>query len=98
MSSGVEILSFSEMGMPWRVAAVAICFAAQEFGFGFFGLCEGEIGGDGDVRIQFGVELHDACEHDACEFDGRQFALAEKAGDVFGDGGEGQVGVGRWGT
>ena len=74
-------------------AAVAIGFAAEEFRLGFFGLREGEIGGDGDVGIEFGVELDDAGEHQASEFYGGELALAEEAGDFF-DGGEGQVGVG----
>ena len=77
-------------------AAIAMRFAAtgsEEFGFGFFGLGEGEVGGDGEIGVELGIELVDAGEHEFCELDGGEFALAEKFSDLL-DGGEGEVGVG----
>ena len=52
------MLSFRRDGDAVERAAVAIAFAAargEEFGFGFFGLGEGKVCGDGDVGVEFGV-------------------------------------------
>ena len=76
-------------------AAVATTFAsarAKKFGFCFLGLGEGELGRDGDVGIELGIEPLDAGEHELGQFDGRELALAEEFSDLL-DGREGQFGV-----
>ena len=80
-------------------AAITIAVAgagSKKFGFGFFGLRESEFGSNGDIGVEFGVELDDAREQKTDELDRREFALAEEARDFF-DGGEGEIGVGGWG-
>ena len=53
---------------------------------------ESEVGGDGEVGVEFGIKLVDAGKKDFGEFDGRELAGAEKFCD-FRDGGEGEVGA-----
>ncbi len=62
--------------------------------FGFFGLRESEFGGDGDVSVQFWIQMLDACQHELRELERREFTLAEKFSDLF-DGGERQIGIVR---
>ncbi len=75
-------------------AAVVMAFAAarcEKFRFPCFGLRESKFRSDGDVRVQFGVQLLDAREHELGELDGRKFAFAEEPSDLF-DGGEREIG------
>ncbi len=76
-------------------AAVAIAFAtagSKEFGFGFFGLGEGEFGGDGEVGIELGIEPVDASKQELGEFGGGNFALTEELSNLL-DRGKGEIRV-----
>src|SRR5882724_11258814 len=76
-------------------AALAVTLAAawgEEFGFCFLGLGEGELGRDGDVGVELGIEPLNAGEHELGQLDRRKLALAEKFSDLF-DRREGQLGV-----
>jgi hypothetical protein len=62
--------------------------------FGFFGLRDSKFGGDGDVSVQFRIQMLDAGEHELGELERREFTLAEKFSDLF-DGGEREIGFVR---
>src|SRR5882757_11493249 len=95
-SFGVDVI-FQRDGDSVERATVAVALAAawgEEFGFGFFGLGQGEFGGDRDVGVYFGIELLDAREDQFRYFDWRDFSFAVEAGYFFYRG-EGQVGIGH---
>jgi hypothetical protein len=76
-------------------SAVALAAAgSKKLGFRFFGLREGEFGGDREVGVERRIELVDAREHELGELDRRKLALAEQSSDLL-DGGEGEVAIGH---
>jgi len=73
------------MGIPWSGPRFAVALAAawgEEFGFGFFfGLGQGEFGGDGDVgRFILGLSCSMAREDQFRYFDWRDFFVCGRGG------------------
>src|SRR5260370_6683724 len=59
---GVDVV-FQRDGNAMKRAAVAMTFAAaggEELGFGFFGLGQSDFRGDGDVGVEFRIQLLDS--------------------------------------
>ncbi len=86
---------FQRNGNAVEGAAVAMTFAAarcEEFRFGFLGLSESKFRGDGDVSVQLGIKLLDACKHKLSQVHRRKLSLAKKFSDFL-DGGKREIGV-----
>jgi len=81
---GIDVV-FERNGNPMERAVIAPGFASSrgaELGFRSSGLGKGEIPRDGEISVEFGVELLDAREKMFRQFNRRKFAGAKEATEL----------------